>query len=255
MLICIIASQNNFSNWKDYKGYLRPGYLLYSINSVLENTHKPDRIIISYNGEGYSDTINYFKENKSVIFIEQDKPCSQFEHINYALKYISDNINIIDSHILFMDDDDLLGSNVIELWEKWVITENVYVTYDRLSETVNSNCDKSQRMMCHKISDRLCRSFEGSLRLYAWYTNRLCFKGDYGHIVEITETNHCSSDFSGTIIPLYFVMEIFAHIDNLSIPTCDIVFMMSTIFMLQSISSEPFYQHDGKLYYRLSSCP
>lgn len=91
--------------------------LEYAINSVLNNTVKPDHIYVSYSGLEYEK----HTDEPLVTIIRQLVQLQQFEHYKFLTKYVDSN-----DIICFLDDDDLYTNDKIAVVKK-EMTDDVKV--------------------------------------------------------------------------------------------------------------------------------
>lgn len=248
-VICVIASQGAGSNYKKGKENARPIYLRGTIRSLLENKRGPDSIYISYNDmseigrEQYKETKRIFTNEEKVKFIEQKGAKSQFGHIESIIRYICESGmgKEPDTNILFIDDDDMLGEEVIRNFARWY--KNYYV--ERVSgEELAKHAELIYQdqpinsIILSKAKDN-CISLEncGDCKVYLWHTNMLAFGNMFNprSIDEVNEQLHISDikeywdegriDFPGTIIPLALAIVILNHMNWNENAAADVLFM------------------------------
>ena len=101
-----------------------------TLKSIEKQTIKPDLVIISFsiqeNLQDYKEVIENMFNNltNKYILLYQDNRLYQFEHLHKIYNYVKNNLTDT-TFITFLDDDDLLHENYIE------ITNN-YLTYDKI---------------------------------------------------------------------------------------------------------------------------
>lgn len=238
-LVCVIASQGYGSNHRSYKDHLRPVYLSATIVSLLENTRPPDAIYVSYNDktkegmERYDHTVREFVDNDNVVFLRQDNPCAQFLHIEKCVKVICETLTDPDTHVLFMDDDDFLGSKVIQMWSDWYIRlATPYMDYSKIMKhSMDNFCSHNlDNVIMPNPKKVVCK---GICKPYMWYTDRLEFGNCFNYIVaethisQVEEWVASSADFPGTIVPLNIVTIILGHINWEYHPATDCLFRIA----------------------------
>lgn len=92
-------------------------------------------------GVSMSKTDVSLQDRDNVILLKQNKKCTQFEH----LEYLNDMFQTVDedSHVLFMDDDDLLlTAPDIPIKDDTIIS--IYSNYKRCSTDTNSRGDERE---------------------------------------------------------------------------------------------------------------
>jgi len=276
-IICIIASQGKGSNYRSDKDNFRPIYLRETISSLLDSTVLLDLICISYNdmsqeGENaYDNTKAAFSNQDTIVFLRQDKPCSQFEHITHAINHCISRDYVNEStHILFMDDDDWLGSGVIKAWSSWYKSnsQKCIVSYqelynklnDVLSDIKHDNIWLSNNDMQY-IQDM--HNNPGDCIPYIWFTGRLIFGHPFDRKpfnikdlknTEISINDH--PDFPGTIMPLSLAVILINRMKDLTNAGNDMIFRIIGKALIKKFSELQVITHNSRiknerLYYRL----
>ena len=249
-LICIIASQGVGSNHRKYKSSFRPIYLRATLTSLLESEKKIDTIYISYNDETiegsdlYEETVSMFSNYDSIIFLKQPVKNSQFDHIIHALTYeIKHNESSFNNtHVLFMDDDDLLGKRVLSEWNKWINTDHSdfikIISFSKLYESIKENftlgSESTNENFKIAYNEHIKINIsDGNVPIYLWRTPRYLFGDGYistdiNHISQINLNNTTSTthpDFPGTIIPLPLTTMILNYIFKTDNGATDVFFI------------------------------
>lgn len=242
IVICVIASQGTGSNHKEFKREARPMYLRGTIRSLLENTRPPDYIFVSYNDcteEGsrrYTETVEAFADvSDRVIFLKQETPQTQFQHINHAIRAIAQKPQEPHTQILFMDDDDLLGREVISMFTKWYETYDApTVRPDAVAELALSEY-KDQKPDSTILSEPHADAITplSISKPYMWFTDRLRF-GSLDNVPEmhISEIKKfwgiAQPDFPGTIMPLSIATVTLNHMNWNEHSAADVLFSLMT---------------------------
>lgn len=158
-IAAVIASQSTNAEYKNYKQHIRPITINYAINSLLE-CKSLNYIMISYNGDGYD--FSEYLENNRVVIIESGKPMSQFEHLANLIPTIKE-LKITD--LLYMDDDDMVNSDIADLFLKnrpdclymWVSERYVY-HYD----DTNILYKTPDELPSYILNEKHCADFPGT---------------------------------------------------------------------------------------------
>ncbi len=244
-VICVIASQGAGSNYRKSKEKARPIYLRGTIRSLLENKRAPDSIYISYNDmseegrEEYKETEKIFANEEKVNFIEEKEAKSQFEHIESIIRYIckSGIGKEPDTNILFIDDDDMVGEDVIRNFARWY--KNYYV--ERVSgeelakhaELIYEDQPINSIILSKAKENSISLENCGDCKVFLWHTYMLMFGDMFNppdevnelHISEIKEYwDKDRTDFPGTIIPLALAIVILNHM-NWNSAVADVLFV------------------------------
>jgi hypothetical protein len=232
MIVCVIASQGAGSNYKTFKNSARPVLLRATIASLIGGVVPPNIICVSYNDNtdagalAYEETAQMFVNRPGVIFLKQAEPQTQFQHIRHCIRHVCENVKLADDvHVLFMDDDDLLGKDVLQMFTKW------YAGYTRkpvptshISDYVRTyfagKGNDAENPVVEEPTDIATLASSMTCRPYYWKTNRVVFQNPDLHIWH--REDHC--DFPGTIVPLPIVIVMLAHLNWYSSAVADTVF-------------------------------
>ena len=166
---CVVLMASHLGSKERYQT------IKWAIESIAQQTRKPDKVMISYSfalDSPDTDQWSTLLENIPYMFIQHHQKQSQFQHYFYLFKHITN-----EDIVMFLDDDDLFAPNKVE------IVENIFKTHPNYNVICHEVFNFGDPFSTSLTLPQHIHLYKGSYGMKEYFV--YCIKGYYiFHVIE-----------------------------------------------------------------------